>query len=918
MSWFEQSRVLELSGAALPKWRDENLFTVSRVHGTEKISRLYSYTVEVATLDDRSLHVSEAKKLVDVDQLVGKQVTIRIALSGNGTWAAGQVGGSGSENIGAGVREITGLIVSAQAVGADDRRAFYRLQVRPWLHLATLNRDSRLFLNASVRDISEAVLKKYPYPYELRLNGPGRGRKQYPTRDYQRMFWESDYDLLKRLWQEFGISYYYQGSTLVLCDSPGGFRKHGPAYQTIRYLAPEGQRIDEEHIHRFEIARKLTTGKVSAIDYDYTQSLRKLDVKDTEYADRSFDNYEEYAWGDYAQPLEGPMGTAGQPNDVKFEGAFLARVRLEAHRCRSLRAKGKGNLRGLMAGHTFRLEGFPLEPGDGNYLVISTKLDIRNNDTATQSGGANAGYSCETRFTVQPLAWGYRTPLKAKKPRSHSEIAVVTGYENQTTCTDQYGRVKVQFKWDRERPADQNSSCWIRVSSPWQGEGYGAIYIPRVGQEVVIGYHDNDPDKPFIIGRHINRWQPSPWALPDNQALSGWRSRDASDKSVAANSVVTDDTPGKLQVQVSSDQAQSRLVLGSNTRIDGHKGRAQARGEGFELATGGHGVGRANRGLLLTTETRAGATQPMKDMGETVHRLTQARQQHEDLGALAQKHQAQTPQANQQDAAQTIKTQNTAIKGGTASLDNPSPEMTRPDFVAASAAGIAMTATDSTHLASQNDLAVTAGRDVSYSAGRSYHVSVRGPVSLFSYQLGMNFVAAQGPMVLQAQSGPMSLAALKDLTVSSTDGKVVITAAKEVWIGAGGSYIQINGSGIINGSPGPILEKTPKWSKSGADSKRVPLPGMPIPENEQFFSNRLDLSEAGQVVADLPHPWANLPYLVTDHTGNILTSGTLDEAGSASRVFARQAQDVDAWVGTSGWGATEESLINDGSEEMRA
>lgn len=92
MSWFEQSRILELSGAALPKWRDENLFTVSRVHGTEKISRLYSYAVEVATLDDRNLHVSEAKKLVDVDRLVGKQVTIRIALSGNGTWAADRSG----------------------------------------------------------------------------------------------------------------------------------------------------------------------------------------------------------------------------------------------------------------------------------------------------------------------------------------------------------------------------------------------------------------------------------------------------------------------------------------------------------------------------------------------------------------------------------------------------------------------------------------------------------------------------------------------------------------------------------------------------------------------------------------------------------------------------------------------------------
>jgi type VI secretion system secreted protein VgrG len=358
-------------------------------------------------------------------------------------------------------------------------------------------------------------------------------------------------------------------------------------------------------------------------------------------------------------------------------------------------------------------------------------------------------------------------------------------------------------------------------------------------------------------------------------------------------------------------------VLGSNTRIDGHKGRAQARGEGFELATGGHGVGRANRGLLLTTETRAGATQPMKDMGETVQRLTQARQQHEELGALAQKHQAQTPQANQQDAAQTIKLQNAAIKGGTASLDKPSPEMTRPDFVAASAAGIAMTATDSTHLASQNDHAVTVGRDVSYSAGRSYHVSVRGPVSLFSYQLGMNFIAAQGPMVLQAQSGPMSLAALKDLTVSSTDGKVVITAAKEVWIGAGGSYIQINGSGIVNGSPGPILEKGASWDVPGADSMRMPLPAMPLSSLPETPTNPyVQLFDASTVITNLGAGSAldGLPYRVYLADGTLQQQGMLNE-GATIKVRTAQSEKVKCEIGAGDWGAIEDAFDQDELDE---
>ncbi|PRX16183.1 uncharacterized protein DUF2345, partial [Paraburkholderia sp. BL18I3N2] len=126
-------------------------------------------------------------------------------------------------------------------------------------------------------------------------------------------------------------------------------------------------------------------------------------------------------------------------------------------------------------------------------------------------------------------------------------------------------------------------------------------------------------------------------------------------------------------------------------------------------------------------------------------------------------------------------------------------------------------AADSTHMASANDHAVTAGRDVSVSSGRSLFASVRGAISLYAWQFGMKLIAAKGRVDIQAQSDQMTLAALKDVTVSSTDGRIVITAAKEVWLGAGGSYIQINGSGIINGSPGPILEKTASWDVPGPD-----------------------------------------------------------------------------------------------------
>ncbi|MDR5808464.1 type VI secretion system Vgr family protein [Caballeronia sp. LZ019] len=567
-----------------------------------------------------------------------------------------------------------------------------------------------------------------------------------------------------------------------------------------------------------------------------------------------------------------------------FEAEHLAQVKVEAHRAQSLLARGQGNLRGLMTGYVFTLRGYPLTPGDGEYLVVSTELEIVNNDTVTSRDVRERRYTCETKFTAVPADTFYRTPQSAAKPRAYGEMAMVVGIDDKDKIlTDAYGRVKARFVWDRVNAQNDTASCWLQVASAWQGPGYGTLWTPRVGQMVQIGYFDSDPDRPYVIAAHTTEFHQLPWALPRNSTLSGWRSRDLEGQS--ANSVLTDDSPGKLQVQVASDHAQSRLVLGHNTRIDGHKGRAEARGEGFELATGAHGVVRASDGLLVTTEHRAGASAPVKDMGETVARLTQARAQHEELAQLAKQHRAQTAEASQGDAAHAIKAQNEAIKGGAKAHDKPSPEMTRPDMVLASSAGIATTAAENTHLASGQDHAVTAGRDMSVSLGRSLFASVGGAISMFAYHLGIKLIAAKGRVDVQAQSDQMALAALKDITISSTDGKVVITASKEVWIGAGGSYIQINGSGIVNGSPGPILEKGASWDVPGPSSVSGILPVLSTGYDQQIRIKRED-----------GNPLANVPYFIKDEAGNTYR-GLTDQDGCCERVYTMGAQKLTVLTG---------------------
>ncbi|CAE6872429.1 type VI secretion system Vgr family protein [Paraburkholderia domus] len=820
-----QSRTLAISGDALPTWAGGPVLTPTRLSGTEKLGKLYEYTMEVVTVESETFRVWQAKELVSAEVLIGRELAISIEYDGKGTFMPGQQGNTGLPNIGAGTREITGIISQVECTGADDRHVYYQLVVRPWLWLATRNRENRIFQNQSVVEITESILKEknYPFRYELRLGAPGF-RGIYPKRDYIRQCWESDYEFLSRLWREWGLYFFMDGSTLVLCDSPGSHKRHGPAYESISYHAPEGKRIDEEHINKLTLSRELTAGILTLSDYDYTRSRGNLGVSVDDASGMTFANAEHYGWGDYSQPLASTMGLSGDPNNLQREGECLARVRLDAERCRSLRARGKGNLRGLATGLTFHLENHPIKQANAEYLVVSTTIDIRNVDETSCAAGAAAQYLCETEFVLQPANTFFKNRLK-KKSRCASETAIVVGPGNQPMWVDGYARVKVQFIWDRLGKHDQNSSIWLRVSSPWQGNGFGTIYLPRIGQEITVSYHDDDSDKPYVSDRMVNQFSQPPWMLPGNQALSGTRTQEID--GAMSNSFVADDTTGKPQVQVTSDYAQSRLVLGYNTRIAGNAGRKEARGVGIELATDAEAVVRAGRGMLITTEARSGATAPVKDMGETVQHLTQAREQHEDMAKLAQQHKAQQDGANQNDATKALKEQNDAIRGYAKTDEKPFPQIARPDMVFASAAGFAFTAAQSTHLASLQDQAITTGRDVSISSGRSFVAAVKGAVSIFAYKLGMRLIAAQGKLQMQAQSDAMELAALKDVTITSTSGKVIINAAKEIWIGAGGSYIKINAEGIENGTPGHIFEKTSFWGKPDAASMRMPLPTMP-------------------------------------------------------------------------------------------
>ncbi|MFG6449837.1 type VI secretion system Vgr family protein, partial [Roseateles sp. BYS180W] len=216
-----------------------------------------------------------------------------------------------------------------------------------------------------------------------------------------------------------------------------------------------------------------------------------------------------YRWpGDYTEPAEGKE---------------LARVRMEREGNPGSRASGSGNLRGMVPGCTFTLREHPNGPTNTDYLILGTHLSVSEVGQASGQGS----YHCHCQFEVQAASQLYRSSQRHAKPHTHGpQTAIVTGPAGREIYTDQYGRVKVSFHWNRYCSKDENASCWIRVASPWAGNQLGGTLVPRIGQEVIVDFENGDPDRPLITGRVHNALNMPSWELPEQHALTGLRSRE--------------------------------------------------------------------------------------------------------------------------------------------------------------------------------------------------------------------------------------------------------------------------------------------------------------------------------------------------------------------------------------------------------
>lgn len=514
------NRLIQLDTPLGPSGEDTLMF--ESMSATEELGRMY--TIEIEALS--------SKPDLDPMDLLGKTVSVTVETQKDGK------------------RFLHGHVVSFGLVGIASGYFQYRLTVQPWTAFLTRRANNRIFQNQGIQDILKKIFDECPespqYRFQLGLS--------HPTWEYCVQYRETDFNFVSRLMEEHGIYYYFEhsaeGHVMVLVD---GIDSHEPCplnYDKVPFiLQGSGQGVvDTEFVSEWRQSNSIQPEKATIRDYDFKKPKQKLENFN---ADPVVKHGGEKEFYDYPSSFQ-----------VAGGGGMEARIRLEELQARRMRIQGSGTARGLLCGYTFDLTDHPRSDQNIKYLLLSTQFYAR---ISSPEAGQDATTVIQTSFTAAPANLPFR-PQRIT-PKSHvagPQTAIVVGPSGEEIHCDEYGRVKVQFYWDREGAMDDKSSCWIRVSHPWAGQGWGAISIPRIGQEVIVDFIEGDPDQPIITGRVYNAEQTVPFSLPGKKVVSGIKSQ--THKGAGYNELTMDDTAGKELVNIHAQFDMTTVVEHDDTQ----------------------------------------------------------------------------------------------------------------------------------------------------------------------------------------------------------------------------------------------------------------------------------------------------------------------------------------------------------------
>ncbi|AIY40550.1 VgrG protein [Collimonas arenae] len=671
-------------------------------------------------------------------------------------------------------RKTQGVITGFQQLDSNPDVATYEVVLESRIAQLRNVTRCRLFLEQTFPKIIETILREHGFAgdnshFSFTL------RRDYEKRPIVTQWHESDLAFIQRLCRRSGIWFRIDageyGEIVHFGDDFTHYRR-SPALSAPFSQDAGLESVGSETVRAFETHARQIPQSYIVRDYNRLAAPAPIETEVNLARNDKTTFGNAYAFGSMHLSKE----------QAEWEG----RLRHEAGLCEQVVYQGKGNVLGLVPGAVFRFTNRALP--DAEYGQLITKI--------THHGARDTAY--HNSYTAIPSDRIYRLPLHEDAwPKVDSTVSarIASPDRYPYAYMNKAGDYMVQFDFDRDPRQAGLNSCWMRLAKPFAGPLQTGFHFPLIdGVEVAVAFHNGDPDRPYIA-HALHDSQNTDLITNENR----WMSRNEI-RTQSNNKLRMEDWEGEEHVKLATELGKSQLNLGH--LVDAKK---QKRGEGMEIRTDFWGSIRAAKGLFLSADAQPKANGQQLDMLATEAQLEQALAQTQALAETAKAAHASVAEYEKQKALF-----NDTLK-----------QLKKACIVMSAPAGIGLASGGNLQLSASQNLIATAGGNADISVMKKFTVAASEAISLFAQKLGIKIFAAKGKVEIQAQSDEMLLTALKDLKITSVNGKLVLSADKEVWIGAGGSYIKIMPEGIENGTPGDIYEKCAVWSKEGAASMQI-------------------------------------------------------------------------------------------------
>lgn len=681
------------------------------------------------------------------------------------------------------VRTVYGVVASFERISTSKEDTVYALALVPRIALLAHTKGCEIFLNQSVTEVVERVLRKHGLEgadFAFRLS------REYPARELITQWRESDLEFIQRLLAEVGIFWRFEMDSRLEQDVVI-FQDSQQQYQFGVTLPLRNQAgmsdSGQESIWDIQTAYNVVSGRVATRDYNYRDALTPQDSTVSISGQEGITTGETYH---YAEPFL----TEGDTESTET-GAFFARLRHERILNEQYHVSGHSSSPHLAPGQVLETDGI-LPDAVKEGIVITT---VRS------SGSRKSSFTLTFEGIPYSETVCWRPALLNRPVISGSLPARVESTQKGDTYSwlDPDGRYRVKLDFDRNSTEQGYAYLWLRMAKPYAGDTYG-FHSPLIdGTEVAVVFDGGDPDRPYIAYALHDSEHPD-HVTSDNHTRNVWRTP-------ANNKLRMEDKRGEEHIKLATEYGKSQLNMGHLVNA-----QRERRGTGFELRTDESGAIRAAKGLFLTADAQAKAQGPVLEMAPAVNQINQANSQMQALNSAAEA------------AGALVCDISTQVSLITERLKN----LRSAVLLASAPQGVALTSGEHLQLTSTNNTMINAGEHLDIGAMKNLSVAVEKALGLFVHKEGAKLVANQGDIEIQAQHSTMALFSEKQLTVTSGEDEIIISTPETLTLNGGGSYLRLSKNGIEHGSSGDFIMKTSNYL--------VPGTGTNLPNETPNFS----------------------------------------------------------------------------------